>query len=489
MCALPLAPPSPSRTWFQKLFGETRTRILLLYVATMLVVFVISIPVFRLVLFNEVIERVQEDLDEEIEEFQETYEEWEAEASVTEESLASFADSFLAAQRPEDDNFHIFFLDGEFYGANPPVLPDILQPDSALMQAWATKRETTANSTRLPSPGMGSILYKTYVLEIEGTPRGLFVGAHLSAGEEQEAVAGVLVFVKIASGVIAISFFLAWLGSRQLLRPVQQLAITTKGINEKNLSQRLVVKGSGELAELAKTFNTMMERVQHAFDSQRSFINDASHELRTPLTIIQGHLELMGDDPEEQQETLSLVMDELSRMGRLVNDLLLLAKAERPDFLQPEKINVAEFTEEVFNKVTALADRHWKCINSHPSTLVADSQRLTGALINLAQNSVQHTQPDDVIEIGYEPLDDCVRFWVRDTGEGISASEQSRIFERFARVGNTYRRSEGSGLGLAIVKAIAEAHGGHIELSSQKGIGSTFSLVLPVKSLQESLNQ
>lgn len=481
---LAIAPKLLIRTWLNKLVGETRTRILLLYAATMLLVFVGSIPIFRAVLFNEVLVRVREDLYEELEEFQSTYETWEAEASATDASLASFAESFLATQRPEDDNFHIFFLDGKFYGANPQALPDLLQPDSAIMQEWAAEKTTTERSMYLPSPGVGSILYKTYVLE-SGTSKGLFVGAHLSAGEKREALAGVLVFVKVASGVMAVSFFLAWLGSRQLLKPVQQLAVTAKGINEKNLSQRLNVNGSGELAQLTATFNTMMDRVQHAFDSQRRFISDASHELRTPLTIIQGHLELMGNDPEEQQETLSLVMDELSRMGRLVNDLLLLAKAERPDFLRLEKINVAEFTAEVFNKVTALADRDWRCHNQVRGTLSADSQRLTGALINLAQNAVQHTQPDDVIEIGAEMLDERIQFWVRDTGEGISATDQSRIFKRFARVANRYRRSDGSGLGLAIVKAIAEAHDGHIELSSQKGIGSTFSLILPMKSLQE----
>lgn len=454
----------------------------------MLLVFVGSIPIFQAVLFNEVLERVREDLREELEEFQETYEDWQADPSATSSaSLAAFADSFLATQRPEDDNFHIFFIEGAFYGANPSVLPDVIQTDSALMQQWAEKHVTTENSTRLPSPGIGSILYKTQVLEVNGVPRGLFVGAHLSAGEKQEAVAGVLVFAKVAAGVIAVALLLAWLSSRQLLKPVQQLAVTAKEINEKNLSQRLAVNGSGELAELTTTFNTMMDRVQHAFNSQRSFINDASHELRTPLTIIQGHLELMGDDPEEQQETLFLVMDELSRMGRLVNDLLLLTKAERPDFLQPERIAVAAFIEEVFHKVTALADRNWQCSNGCQSTLLVDPQRLTGALVNLAQNAVQHTEPHDLIEIGTERLDGCVRFWVRDTGEGIAADDQSRIFERFARTPSSYRRSEGSGLGLAIVKAIAEAHGGHIELSSQKGVGSTFSMILPLQPLPAEL--
>jgi signal transduction histidine kinase len=224
----------------------------------------------------------------------------------------------------------------------------------------------------------------------------------------------------------------------------------------------------------------MMDRVQSAFDAQRNFINDASHELRTPLTIIQGHLELMGDDPQEQQETLALVMDELDRMWRFVHDLLLLAKAERSDFLDYETIEAVPFTDEVFSKITTLGDRAWQLVNTANGTFVADRQRITGAIVNLANNAVQHTQPHHIIELGSEMVNDHIRFWVRDTGMGISPTDQTRIFDRFARAANTYRKSEGAGLGLAIVKTIAEAHQGYIELTSQIGMGSTFSLILPM---------
>ncbi|MEL7316973.1 MAG: ATP-binding protein, partial [Cyanobacteria bacterium J06559_3] len=298
--------------------------------------------------------------------------------------------------------------------------------------------------------------------------------------ERAESLAGVYVFIKIATAGVIFSFLLAWLGSRQLLKPVQRLAETARGINELNLSQRLEVEGTGELAALASTFNAMMDRVQAAFDSQRNFVNDAGHELRTPITIIQGHLELMDDDPEEQRETLEIVMDELDRMGRFVNDLVLLAKADRPDFLQPETLDLASFTEVVFGKMTALDKRNWQLVNIGHGKFVADRQRITGALLNLAQNATQHTQPTDTIELGSSLSKGRVRFWVHDTGEGIAPADQQRIFDRFARAANSYRRSEGAGLGLAIVSAIAEAHKGHVELTSQLGVGSTFSLILPL---------
>ena len=473
------APWTHARRWLQRLNSETRTRILLLYVVTMLGTFGISIPVFQYFLAAEVNDRVRDSLAEEVENFETAYDRWDAATADTMPGIRAFVDDFLATNLPEDDNFQIVILEDQLYRTNPLVLPDVIGPESALFQTWLTLDTEEAATMPSNDPTVGSIIYQTSILEIDDVPVGIFVNAHISAGEQQEALAGVYIFIKVTIGVLAASLLLAWVGSQQLLKPVQQLSQTAQAINETNLSGRLAVNGSGELAALAKTFNTMMDRVQSAFDTQRNFINDASHELRTPLTIIQGHLELMGDDPVEQQETLALVMDELDRMGRFVNDLLLLAKAERPDFLAHETIALAPFTDEVFSKITTLGDRNWQLTNQATGTIVGDRQRLTGAIVNLAQNAVQHTQPTDIIELGSEKVNGHIRFWLRDTGAGISPADQARIFDRFARAANTYRKSEGAGLGLAIVKIIAEAHHGHIELTSQLGHGSTFSLILP----------
>ena len=303
--------------------------------------------------------------------------------------------------------------------------------------------------------------------------------AHLSAGERREALEGVYVFAQVDSGLIALAFLLAWLGTGRLLRPVKDLAAATRSITESDLSRRIDVQGTGELAELTTTFNAMMDRLETAFDSQRSFINDAGHELRTPITIIQGHLELMGDDPDEQAETLDIVMNELDRMSRLVNDLSLLMKAERVDFLQFGTINISAFTQALYNKAGTLAERDWQLQIEAEGQLMADHQRLTGALLNLLSNAAQHTDATDPIILGCRSREGWVEFWVQDTGEGVPETEQARIFERFARVQHTYRRSEGSGLGLSIVRAIAEAHGGQVSLESQPGEGATFTLVLP----------
>ena len=174
-------------------------------------------------------------------------------------------------------------------------------------------------------------------------------------------------------------------------------------------------------------------------------------------------------------------------MTRLVEDLVLLAKCERVDFLRLEWVDAAVLMQEMYLKATALShDRDWRITNQAVGRILVDRQRITEATLNLAQNAVQHTVAGAIIALGSSLDRGNVLFWVRDTGEGIPAAEQTRIFERFARVTNTRRRSDGSGLGLAIVRAIVEAHHGSVNLQSNLGTGSTFSLVLPI-NCSESL--
>jgi signal transduction histidine kinase len=132
------------------------------------------------------------------------------------------------------------------------------------------------------------------------------------------------------------------------------------------------------------------------------------------------------------------------------------------------------------SRIAALASRDWRLEKKGSGRIVADRQRLTQAIVNLDHNATQHTQDRDVIALGSAVTDGEVRFWARDTGEGIALADQQRIFERFARGTNSGRRSEGASLGLAIVQAIALAHGGQIEMFSRPGGGSTFTLVMPI---------
>ncbi len=315
----------------------------------------------------------------------------------------------------------------------------------------------------------------------DGTPQGAFVVASSLTAEEEEVTDAVRLAAIVLVSVLLIASALAWAVAGRILAPLRLLTETARSITESDLTRRIPTTGRDEIAELARTFNDMLDRLQGAFATQRSFVSDASHELRTPITIVRGHLELLGDDPQERRETVALVTDELDRMSRFVDDLLVLAKAERDDFLRVGQLELGAFTDELLDKAVALGRRRWRLAARGETTLVADRQRLTQAMMGLAQNAVQHTDEDAEIAIGTAVDGDEAHLWVRDSGPGIPRSDQARIFERFARASGSRRRSEGAGLGLSIVRAIAEAHGGRVELDSRPGAGATFTIVIPLR--------
>jgi signal transduction histidine kinase len=326
----------------------------------------------------------------------------------------------------------------------------------------------------------GELRYLAVPVQIGASPRGVFAVTIDLAAERAEVADA----IRIAAGVSIVVFLgaalavFAFVG--RMLAPVRDLTGTARSITDSDLTRRIEVEGEDELAELARTFNEMLDRLEAAFASQRQFLSDAGHELRTPITIVRGHLEVMGDDPQERRETIELVTDELDRMARLVDDLLLLARAQRPDFLRPEPMALEDFAEEMLAKASAIAPRSWQLERSDEAVIEADRQRLTQAILGLAQNAADHTREGDEIAIGAEHRGTEARLWVRDTGPGMEYADQSRVFERFQR-GSTPARSDGIGLGLALVRAIAEAHGGRAELSSRPGGGATFTLVLPAR--------
>jgi signal transduction histidine kinase len=475
------------------IYQEARTRILLWYLALMFLFTMIAIPLIRYRLIAEVTARVEADLREELEEFEEELIENLLESKVRPEleqtetekanqDIYRAFDQFLSTNKAEDDNYFITIIDGSFYKSNAPFLPEVIEPNSALMQQWQEITKEEEGEISVDDPKIGSIIYQAEPIKTTEEVIGVFVVAHLSAGERKEVLSSFHVVIQVLILMILLAALLAWLAAGKVLAPLKNLSKTVKSISESDLSQRIDIQGKGEVSQLGHTFNAMMDRLETAFDTQRNFINDAGHELKTPITIIRGHLELMEADDPSQQETVDLVIDELDRMNRLVENLVLLAKAERPDFLQIETIELTSFINELFNKLEKLGQRNWHLDNEILSgKMTGDRQRITQAIINLANNAVQHTITDSLIVFGAKLEGDRVEFWVRDTGNGIAADEQKRIFDRFTRVKNARRLSEGSGLGLAIVKAVVEAHGGAINLQSKLGIGSTFSLVFPLE--------
>ena len=286
----------------------------------------------------------------------------------------------------------------------------------------------------------------------------------------------------------AVTLLLAARGARvvagRVLRPVRDVAATAHGITETDLSRRIPVDGRppDELTDLAAAVNEMLDRLEAGSAAQRRFLDDAGHELRTPITIVRGHLEVLDPaDPADVRETVALVDDELDRMNRIVSDLLLLARAEQPQFVRPQPVDVAALTAEVFDKVRRLGDRNWVLETAADVDAELDTQRITQALVALADNAVRYTVLGDRISLGSQLSGGELRFWVSDTGPGVPEEEQARVFERFARGASGARRSDGAGLGLSVVRAIAVAHGGRAVLDSVPGRGTTVSLVLPAR--------
>ena len=516
-----LATPLPqNQLRWREFWGEARTRILVWYVVILALTFGIAIPAFRQLMFARVDARVRQDMLGEVEDFREllagrvNLERLEnnriidndkaatrkvqpissVEKSLirdlrvptTEQEMKRFFEAYLKVEIPEDNIFLITFVNGTFYESSPKALPKALKPNTALMRQWATQAEPGQGEQVSQNQDINGIFYFVEPIKTNGKLLGTLVIAH-SAEEHAEILEAVSVIVQVTLAVLLIALLLVWFAAGRILQPLRALATTAQSISGTDLTQRIPIRGEGELAKLAATFNKMMDRLESAFISQRNFVNDAGHELRTPITIIRGHLELMGNYPDDHQATLAVVMDELDRMSGFVEDLILLARAERPNFLQLEIVDAAAITQEVFDKAQALARRNWQLEAVATGKIVIDPERIIQAVMHLVYNAIQHTETTDVILIGSTVRNGNVHFWVQDSGEGIALDDQQRIFDRFARVSNRRRSSEGAGLGLSIVKAITEAHSGQVTFHSQVGVGSTFTIVVPLETDSPSI--
>ncbi|MET4059325.1 two-component system OmpR family sensor kinase [Arthrobacter sp. UYP6] len=326
----------------------------------------------------------------------------------------------------------------------------------------------------------GPVRYAVFPVLVEGDPdRGALVVAEFTAPATERVNSTVQVLVVVSLAALALAGLASWVIAGRVLAPIRMLRQTAETVRDSDLDQRITVIGNDDVAALAHTFNQMLDRLQIAFTGQRRFLDDASHELRTPITVIRGHLELISEDPAERSRTLALVLDELQRMNRLVDDLMLLAKAERPDFLDLHQVDVTDLVMGVLTKASALGDRQWSVSRVTEHMVLADGQRLTQALMQLAANAVRHTRPGDRISMGVRVATDRLLLSVTDTGTGIAPEDVPRIFDRFTR-GDHGRRGDGTGLGLAIVASIAHAHDGQVLLDSAPGQGSTFTLDLPL---------
>jgi signal transduction histidine kinase len=295
-------------------------------------------------------------------------------------------------------------------------------------------------------------------------------------------------FVIAGALALALALIASYLAGAFLSRPLRRMARVAARVDEGDLDPRMrpAALGGREVRVLADSFNHMLDRLSQAFAAQREFIADASHELRTPLTVIAGQLEVLAaqehPDPEEVRRVERLVAAEIARTSRLVDDMLLLARSERRDFLQRKEIDLEPFVSELWWGASISDERRFELGSVPEARLTADPDRLAQALRNLIRNAVEHTsEPHGLVRLEVEARPGGrVLFTVIDDGPGIAPEHLERVFERFHRTdSDRSRKAGGAGLGLAIVLAIAEAHGGVARAVHTAAAGARLELELP----------
>ena len=393
------------------------------------------------------------------------------------ESLLRFA---VEGNVPHRNETYLTLLDGAVLGHEGGVRPITLESEEAILAAVADAARSPGVSIQDVQTSAGRARLAIVPVSLpDDRASGTYVMAFAVDRGRDDLVRVAFIYLLASLGSLVLVGVVGWLVAGRLLKPLHTLRENSQRISETDLTERIPVQGNDDVSDLTRTYNQMLDRLQVAIDTQRRFLDDAGHELRTPLTILRGHLEVLEpEDPFDVAETRSLLLDEIDRMGRMVEELILLSKAQRPDFLVCGSIDLAPFTDDLLDKARALGDRDWSLQERGEAEFVGDAHRLTQAMMELALNAVKFSAAGSAISIGSRATAGEVRLWVCDAGVGVSAGEVGHVFERFSRASSSFG-VEGSGLGLSIVEAIAKAHVGHVDVDSEPGVGSTFTIVLP----------
>ncbi|GER90621.1 two-component sensor histidine kinase [Dictyobacter vulcani] len=367
-------------------------------------------------------------------------------------------------------------------------------------------RQTTADYSYSQRSVYSTVTYQGQQIRVYSTTNNTFGRIHIiqTARSEQSVELALtnlrLILWGTGSLIVVCAALGGWLLMRGVLLRVRHLTMTARAITQKqHFSQRVVLSthSGDELSQLAATFNTMLDQLEHLYHYQQRFIADASHELRAPITSIRCNLDLLTQAdslaPEERREALADTKDEAERMGRLVNDLLTLAHADasshllQPDLQQQRmhQIDLDSLILEVFRQYRPGDDK-----KGHPRLLLQDitpvqvlgnGDQLKQALVALVDNALKYTPADGTVTLRLTLDGSWCVVSVRDTGPGIAPEDISHIFERFYRSVQG-RTQDGSGLGLAIARSIVMEHKGTLHVESVPGQGSTFTICLPLKA-------
>ena len=399
------------------------------------------------------------------------------------------------------DMLHETVIPGET--GQPEVIGQILGPDGTVLESSGQPTVATAvvgsdilaraartghwhGRARLPGRDHADVVI---VVRFDGGQRqGSFLVLAQTLRPVTSAVEHLLWLLLVSAPfALAVAGAGGWALARKALRPVDELSRRAAAIDATRPRERLPVPpADDELSRLAVTLNGMLDRLQRALEAERRFTADASHELRTPIAIIDGELDVAlrsSRTPPQARDVLRSVQSETAILGRIVNNLLLLARAEatgqvaldrRPRDLLDVVLGVAgRFRAVAAERQVALR------VEGDPASAMVDADLVGQAVANLIDNALTHTDAGGLVVVTVaDGATATIR--VADTGTGIPADELPRIFDRFYRVDRSRaRRRGGSGLGLEITRRIVDAHGGRIDVASTPGEGTTFTITLP----------
>ncbi|QGU08093.1 Signal transduction histidine-protein kinase ArlS [Corynebacterium occultum] len=483
--------PPASRTPKLGAANSLRWRIIFWITCVVLVAMGTVILITRSVLQSQVTDSANQSVEQEIDEFTQF-----AADGTDPLTAAPFAtpqrliEVYLSRQIPDDDEILLGAVDGQL------IQPDLSQLSGRFRGPLASDSALAGEILRSPTPSGvfsdpvdGAVHWGRVQFQSPDNNQEAYFAVAVHTHPAREMVdREVATLALIGSGGVVAAFLIAWLIAGQIIAPIRNLRQVAASISNSDLSQRVPVEGGDELAQLALTFNSMLDRIEAAYREQRQFVDDAGHELRTPITVVRGQLELLGSStPEEQARSVELSTAELDRMARMVNDMLTLAVADSAGFVTPTPVEVAELTLDIEEKANTIIQRA-QVVAVAEGEVPLDEQRVTEAVLELYRNALKYVEGDSDIDLGSE-FKGCgeermFRIWVRDRGPGVPVEMQEAVFGRFHRgEPSASARASGSGLGLSIVKAIAEAHGGRAYLDSTVGLGSIFGLELPAPEI------
>lgn len=319
-----------------------------------------------------------------------------------------------------------------------------------------------------------------------------FVGVVEVAGLMASIDDALAVIRRTLLSVSALALVLAAAGgsilSRAALQPIKGITETAQQIAATRDLSRRIPTGvpTDEVGRLTGTINEMLGRLEASFDTQQQLVADVSHELRTPLTTIQGNVDLLrrgaADDPAMRSEALVAIGNETARMRRLVSDLLLLAQADAGLQLHLQPVELDTLILDVYRQGQLLSQGTGVRVRlgaEDQAVVPGDADRLRQLLLNLVDNAIKYTPSGGDVTLTLKRQAGWVQVSVEDTGAGIPSDDLPHIFDRFYRSDRSRARPGGAGLGLSIARWVAEAHGGQLEVESQVGVGSVFTLYLP----------